>query len=106
MDPALALPPIDLIRPVAQAGSGRTPAEIRRAAEAFEAAFIAAMLQPVFAGLSVEAPFGGGSGEEAFRSFMVEAMAKQTTRSGGVGLSGAVERELLRLQGLTESGPV
>lgn len=101
MDLASPLPPVDLLRSRAPArpGPGADPEAVKRAAEAFEASFLSALLQPMFAGLSTEAPFGGGHAEETFRSFLVEAMAKQTVRAGGVGLSDAVRREMLKLQG-------
>ena len=50
-----------------------------------------------------DAPFGGGQGEDAFRSFLNEAMAKQIVHRGGVGLASTVEREMLHLQGLAPS---
>jgi len=75
--------------------------KIRQTAQSFEASFLSAMLQPMFEGLEAEAPFGGGSGETLFRSFLTEAMAKQMVRSGGIGMTAAVEREMLKLQGLT-----
>jgi len=95
--------PLDLLRGPAAPSTprGSTPEQIRRTAEDFEASFLSALLAPMFAGLSTEAPFGGGSGEQAFRGFMVEAMAKQATKARGVGLADHVERELLRLQGLS-----
>ena len=46
-------------------------------------------------------PFGGGRGEEMFKSFMTDAMAKQVVKSGGVGVSSVVAKEMLKLQGLS-----
>ena len=76
--------------------------EIAETAQAFEASFLSAMLQPMFSSLSTEAPFGGGKGEEMFRSFLTEAIAKQVAKAGGVGVADTVQREMLKLQGLTE----
>lgn len=76
--------------------------QVKETAQAFEASFLSAMLQPMFASLSTEAPFGGGRGEEMFRSFLTEAVAKQVARAGGVGIADTVQREMLKLQGLTE----
>jgi Rod binding domain-containing protein len=59
------------------------------------------MLQQMFAGVETEGPFGGGFGETMFRSVMTEAMAKQMTKAGGVGVADTVQREILKLQGLT-----
>jgi Rod binding domain-containing protein len=101
--------------PVAAAGAGASAvyptgalatasaakrATIHKTAQDFEASFINAMLGPMFEGTSVSAPFGGGAGEEAFKSFMTEAMAKQMAARGGLGVASAVQREMLKLQGL------
>lgn len=71
------------------------------AAEKFEAQFLSSMLQQMFSGLKTDGPFGGGAGEEMFRSLLTDAMAKQMTKSGGIGLADTVQREILKLQGLT-----
>ena len=71
---------------------------MRETAEAFEASFLSEMLKPLFAGLSTEAPFGGGDAEATWRSFMVDAMAKQTAKAGGVGLADRVLGEMIRMQ--------
>ena len=82
------------------AAGAKTPAQIKKVAEEFEAAFLTAMLNPIFSQLSTEAPFGGGQGEAAFKSFMVDAMSKQMAKAGGVGLADSVTRQLLHQQGL------
>ncbi|HYC73747.1 rod-binding protein [Brevundimonas sp.] len=73
-------------------------ARMRETAEAFEASFLAQMLKPMFEGLSTDGPFGGGEAEGTWRSFMIEAMAKQTVRAGGVGLADQVVAQMLRMQ--------
>ena len=67
----------------------------------FEASFLSVMLQQAFEGVDAGGPFGGGPGEARFKSFLTEAMAKQTARAGGVGIAAHVEREMLKMQGLT-----
>ncbi len=62
------------------------------------------MLQPMFEGLSTAAPFGGGEGEGAFRSFLVDAMAKQMAKAGGIGLAPTIEREMIRMQQMNSGG--
>lgn len=74
--------------------------DVRRVAEDFEATFLARMLQPMFEGLSTDGPFGGGNAEATWRGFLVDAMARQVTQSGGIGLADHVQRELLSLQTL------
>jgi flagellar protein FlgJ len=76
--------------------------QIKDTAQAFEASFLSSMLQPMFASLGAEEPFGGGQGEEMFRSFLTEAIAKKVAKAGGIGVADTVQREMLKLQGLTE----
>ncbi len=94
--------PADLIRPAATlqaAPRGATPDKVKSVASEFEASLIAALLQPVFDALPTDGTFGGGQGEAAYKSFMVDAFAKQTVKAGGLGLTPAIQREILRLQG-------
>ena len=74
---------------------------IKETAKKFEASFLGIMLQQMFEGVDTAAPFGGGPGEAMFKSFMTEAMAKKMADRGGIGIAGAVDREMLKLQGLT-----
>ena len=57
------------------------------------------MLGQMFQGVG-EGEFSGGQGEAMFKSFMMDAMARKMTNTGGVGLSAPVQREMLKLQGL------
>ena len=70
----------------------------RETGEAFEASFLAQMMKPMFEGISTEAPFGGGEAESTWRSFMIEAMAKQTVKAGGIGLADQVGAQMLKMQ--------
>ncbi|MFN3229555.1 MAG: rod-binding protein [Asticcacaulis sp.] len=77
------------------------PSPAKRAEDAgaqFEAMVLSALMQNMFSTLPTDGPFGGGNGEEAFRSMMVDAMTKKVTERGGIGISDTVRRELLRLQ--------
>tara|TARA_R110002051_G_scaffold20499_7_gene55854 strand:+ start:3706 stop:4008 length:303 start_codon:yes stop_codon:yes gene_type:complete len=80
------------------AAPNAAPARMRETAEAFEASFLSQMLKPMFEGLSTEAPFGGGEAEATWRGFLVDAMAKQTARAGGIGLADKVLAEMLKMQ--------
>ena len=73
-------------------------ARMRETAEAFEASFLSQMLKPMFEGLSTEAPFGGGEAEGTWRGFLVDAMARQTVRGGGIGLADQVVAQMLKMQ--------
>ena len=75
--------------------------DIKKTAQKFESSFLSIMLQQMFEGTETAAPFGGGPGESMFKSFMTDAMANKMTKAGGVGVAPAIEREMLKLQGLT-----
>jgi len=76
--------------------------QIAKTAQDFEASFLSVMLQSMFQGVKQQEPFGGGQGEEMFKSFMSEAMAKQMAKAGGIGLSRSVQAEMLKMQGLSQ----
>lgn len=75
--------------------------QIRQTAEEFEATFLAQMLKPMFENLSTDGMFGGGFGEQMYRSMLTDEMGKSIAAAGGVGLADTVQREMLKLQGLT-----
>jgi len=79
-------------------GKVDTAAKAEKVAQDFEAFFLGQVLQPMFANLSVEPPFGGGSAEEVWRSMMVDEMGKAMAKAGGIGLADSVKREILRMQ--------
>ena len=72
--------------------------QLRHAAEEFESVFLSEMLAPMFEGLETDGPFGGGEGESTWRSFLIDAMAKQAVKTGGIGLSDTVMSEMLKMQ--------
>lgn len=74
--------------------------DIKATAQKFEASFLSIMMQQMFEGVQTSAPFGGGPGEDMFKSFLTEAMAKQMAKTGGVGIAKTVGVEMLKLQGL------
>jgi Rod binding domain-containing protein len=76
-----------------------SPAAMRRVARDFEAQALGALLQPMFQGLEAKGPFGGGAAEAQWRPMLVDAIARDMARAGGIGLSDAVLRELTRLAG-------
>jgi len=73
----------------------------KKAASQFESVFISQFLGSMFEGISTDGPFGGGQGEEMFRSLMLDEYGKQIETQGGFGLSSAITRQLLHAQ---ESG--
>ena len=86
------------------ARAARSPAhtlDVQRAKETaqdFEAQFLSQMIGYMFDGIKTDGLFGGGSGEEMFRSMMFDEFGKTLARAGGIGLADAVQREILKAQ--------
>ncbi|MEM6309067.1 MAG: rod-binding protein [Pseudomonadota bacterium] len=71
------------------ANSNKRDAALRVAAQKLEATFLAEMLKSAGLGETREA-FGGGSGEDQFSSFLVQAQAEKIVDAGGLGLAEAL----------------
>ena len=78
------------------------PERIRETAEQFEASFLSQMLKPMFEGLKTDGMFGGGEAEGTWRGFMIDAMAKQTVKAGGIGLADQVVAQMLKMQEMSQ----
>ena len=89
---------------LAQAAPLQTPTATGNAALAgkkakeFESVFISQFLGSMFSGISTDGPFGGGEGEEMFRSLMIDEYGKAIEQRGGFGLAASVTKELLKHQ--------
>jgi len=70
-------------------------AKLREAARAMEASFLAIMLKSAGFGEARDA-FGGGTGEDQFSSFMVQAQADEMVKAGGIGLAESLFAALQR----------
>jgi flagellar protein FlgJ len=89
LSPALTLRPQQLAQ-----GEVRTEA----AAKDFEAMFISEMMSHMFSGLETDPVFGGGEGEEMFRSLLVQEYGKQMASNKGIGLSGELQKMMIQMQ--------
>jgi len=79
------------------AGDKRTPEGIRKAAEEFEAVFLAQMAAQMFTDID-GGMFSGGQSEETYRSMLYQEFGKAIARAGGVGIADHVAREMIRMQ--------
>lgn len=79
--------------------------KINAAAKDFEAVFISQMMSHMFSSVEVDPMFGGGQGEEMFRSMMVEEYGKQLAASGGIGIAEQVTAKLIDMQAAANSQP-
>ena len=92
--------------PVRPAAPAPDPAAVRgdtsklaAAAQQFEAMALGQMLAPMFNTVdSSHGLFGGGEGEEAWKPMMVDALAKDMARAGGLGLAAPVLAQMMRMQ--------
>jgi flagellar protein FlgJ len=96
-----ALDTTSLQAPMGSPVAGATRAATVKVAHQFEGVLISQMLNSMFEGVKTDGMFGGGEGEEMFRSLMLDEYGKQMTKQGGLGLADHVTRELLKKQGLT-----
>lgn len=76
----------------------KTMRNVEGSAREFEAVFISQMFEQMWAGIKTDGPMGGGTGEEIFRSMMIQEIGRQMSRQGGIGLADNVKRELLAIQ--------
>jgi peptidoglycan hydrolase FlgJ len=92
-----------------QSGTAVTPQTMatgtaaQKTAQEFEGVFISQMLSQMFDGVGTDNGFfGGGVGEDMFRSMMVNEYGKQLSAQGGVGLSQSVLKEMMKMQELRQ----
>jgi flagellar protein FlgJ len=85
---------------VSRPPSSATPAQLAESAQDFESMAIGQLLQPMFDTVDTsKGPFGGGSGEDAWKPLMVQEFAKQIGVHGGLGLAKPIYDAMLRMQG-------
>lgn len=74
-----------------------SPEAAREAAKGFEAVFLTQLVDSMFAGVSTDGYFGGGSAEKLWRGFLVEHIADAFAERGGVGIADAVMAQIVQL---------
>jgi flagellar protein FlgJ len=84
--------------PVQAPQSGLNAAAAKKAATQFETGFISDFVGQMFQDIPTDGEFGGGEGEQMFRSLLTDEYGKQVEASGGFGLSNAITTQLLKHQ--------
>jgi Rod binding domain-containing protein len=79
-------------------GSPAKTAALKKAAQDFEAMFMSTMLESMTAGLKTDKMFGGGPGEQMYRSLLNQEYGKAMASTGSLGLAPAIERAMLQAQ--------
>jgi flagellar protein FlgJ len=67
-------------------------------AKELEGVFLNTLTSQMFSSIKTDGMFGGGFGEETWRSMQSEQMADSIAQSGGVGLAADITRNLLDAQ--------
>lgn len=92
-------PDAGVIAPKAVAMSGKTKDSAIKAGKEFEAQFMSQMFQHMFEGIKTDGIFGGGNGEEMFRSLLTDEYGKMVANRGnGIGIGAQVTKMLLQHQ--------
>jgi Rod binding domain-containing protein len=71
---------------------------IRASAEKFVGMFMSQMFTEMFEGVGTNNVFGGGAGEEMFKSVLVDEYGKAAAKQGGLGLTDQIMRALIAQQ--------
>lgn len=88
------------MNPISSAGSlsPQQILQVRQQAEELEGVFLNLLTKQMFSGLGADENFGGGFGEETWRSMQAEELANAMARSGGVGIADQLMGEMLAAQ--------
>ena len=73
-------------------------AKIDAAAKDFESVYAGEMLKPMFATVKTDSMFGGGKGEDTFKSLLLQQYGKKIADTGELGLAKYVKAEMIRMQ--------
>lgn len=71
---------------------------LRRQAEELEGVFLHSLVKQMFSGIKTDGAFGGGFGEETWRSMQAEQLAQSMAEAGGVGLADHILGDLIAVQ--------
>lgn len=72
--------------------------KIDEASRNFESMFMSQMMQFMWTGNEADETFGGGHGEEMWRSQLVNEFGKISSSGGGTGLADTVKTAMVRMQ--------
>lgn len=81
---------------IRQQSADRETVAAKKAAREFEALFVGMMLKSMRATVGKDPLTGGGQGEEVYRSLLDQEYANSVVKSGGLGLAGIIEKQLIR----------
>ena len=74
------------------------------AARDFTAVFVSEMMKPMFEGISTDGTFGGGKGEEVFRSMLLDEYGKLMAQTDSIGLANQLKQQIILMQKQADNG--
>lgn len=75
-----------------------------KAAQDFEAVALNEFLKPIFDTVDLsKSPMGGGEAEAQWKPMLVDALAKEITQAGGLGIAKPVFAQMIRMQEAREA---
>jgi flagellar protein FlgJ len=78
--------------------AGADRAALKQASEKFVGMFMSQMFGQMFSGVGTNGLFGGGPGEEMFKSVLIDEYGKAAAKQGGVGMTDQIMRALIAQQ--------
>lgn len=79
--------------------------EIKAKAQELEGVFLNTLVSQLFSGIKTDGMFGGGFGEETWRSMQSEQYANLMAQNGGIGLADQIMADIIALQEAVQSNP-
>jgi Rod binding domain-containing protein len=90
-----------MVEAIAKPGSTLSASQIgkvRQQAEELEGVFLNTLTKTMFESVKSDSGFGGGFGEETWRSMQSEQLAAAMAQNGGLGIADQMMSDLLSLQ--------
>lgn len=78
-------------------------AQLRQQAEELEGVFLHTLVKQMFSEIKTDGDFGGGFGEETWRSMQAEQLAQSMAQAGGIGLADQIMGDLIAFQEASQS---
>ncbi len=89
---------IDLKKKALILHKGNDKAQALKASKDFESVYVGEFLKSIFPKNGGDNLFGGGAGENAFQSYLLDEYAKSVVNQGGFGIAKQVYTQLLKQQ--------
>jgi flagellar protein FlgJ len=90
-----------LASPLASSTTTLSPqqmAQTKASAQQFEGVFLSEMMSHMFQDVKTDPEFGGGQGEDMFKSLLTNEYGKQMAANGGIGIADQLQKEMIKIQ--------